>query len=244
MSPGRLKVMAGMAGHAASMTSVRYVSHTVVMVRHGESVWNVEKRFTGWCDVPLTEHGIADAHDAGSLMGERGMKFDVAFTSTLERAWKTCDIALEAAGQTDSVETIRSWKLNERHYGALQGHYKDSPALLDVFGEEKILEWRRSYDTAPPSLYDRNFARDMGSESFARRSTTLMNPRYVDSEMLRTSFRNDSDSDFDARSDFPYPATESLKQCEERAHGFWLDVIAPRVKVCLANFLLIVIVGD
>lgn len=208
----------------------RCVSHTVVMVRHGESVWNVEKRFTGWCDVPLTEHGVADALDAGTLMGERGMQFDVAFTSTLERAWKTCDIALEAAGQTDSVETIKSWKLNERHYGALQGHYKDSPKLLDVFGEEKILEWRRSYDTAPPSLYDRSFARDMGAESFARRSTTLMNPRFVDSERLQRSIRYGDEEEDNLGSDFPYPASESLKDCEERAYGFWMDVIAPRVK--------------
>lgn len=212
----------------------RFVSHTVVLVRHGESVWNVEKRFTGWCDVPLTEHGIADALDAGTLMGERGMKFDVAFTSTLERAWKTCDIALEAAGQVDSCETIRSWKLNERHYGALQGHLKDSPKLLDTFGEEKILEWRRSYDTAPPSLYDQQFASDMGSESFARRATTLMNPRFLDSRMMHRSFASRGDNDpfmEELGSDFPYPSAESLKQCEDRAYGFWMDVIAPRVKV-------------
>ena len=212
----------------------RFVSHTVVLVRHGESVWNVEKRFTGWCDVPLTEHGIADALDAGTLMGERGMKFDVAFTSTLERAWKTCDIALEAAGQIDSCETIRSWKLNERHYGALQGHLKDSPKLLDTFGEEKILEWRRSYDTAPPSLYDQQFASDMGSESFARRATTLMNPRFLDSRMMHRSVasRNGNDQFMgDIGSDFPYPSAESLKQCEERAYGFWMEVIAPRVLV-------------
>jgi bisphosphoglycerate-dependent phosphoglycerate mutase len=212
----------------------RGVSHTVVMVRHGESVWNVEKRFTGWCDVPLTEHGIADASDAGSLMGERGMKFDVAFTSSLERAWKTCDIALKAAGQYDTVETIRSWKLNERHYGALQGHLKDSEKLLDTFGEEKILEWRRSYDTAPPSLYDTKFAADMGMESFARRSTTLMNPRFVDNRMIHRSVANRRESNQsldDIGSDFPYPSSESLKQCEDRAYGYWMEVIAPRVMV-------------
>ena len=216
----------------------RGVSHTVVMVRHGESVWNVAQRFTGWCDVPLTEHGEADALDAGTLMGERGIKFDVAFTSTLERAWKTCDIALEAAGQADSVETIRSWKLNERHYGALQGHSKDSQKLLDTFGEEKILEWRRSYDTAPPSLYDRKFARDMGMESFARRSTTLMNPRFLDTRMMHRSVAslNESDPSMDMMgSDFPYPSSESLKECEDRAYGFWLDVIAPRVRVSYAT---------
>lgn len=90
--------------------------HTVVMLRHGESLWNVENRFTGWCDVPLTANGEADAVDAGLLMGERGLQFDVAFTSNLERAWRTCALTLAAAGQS-GVETIRSSLLNERHYG-------------------------------------------------------------------------------------------------------------------------------
>ena len=223
-----------MQSNVSRLWNRRGISHTVVMVRHGESVWNVEKRFTGWCDVPLTEHGIADAADAGSLMGERGIKFDVAFTSSLERAWKTCDIALKSAGQHDTVETIRSWKLNERHYGALQGHLKDSEKLMDTFGEEKILEWRRSYDTAPPSLYDTKFASDMGMESFARRSTTLMNPRFVDNRMIHRSVANRRESNQeldDIGSDFPYPSSESLKQCEDRAYGYWMDVIAPRVMV-------------
>jgi 2,3-bisphosphoglycerate-dependent phosphoglycerate mutase len=180
----------------------RGISHTVVMLRHGESIWNVEKRFTGWCDIALTEHGEADALDAGTLMGERGMKFDVAFTSTLERAWKTCDIALKAAGQSDTVE--------------------------------KILNWRRSYATAPPSLYDRKFAEDMGIEAFARRSTTLMNPRFLDTRMMHRSVTSRSDNDpymDEIGSDFPYPSSESLKQCEDRAYTYWMDVIAPRVKV-------------
>lgn len=90
--------------------------HTVVMLRHGESLWNMENRFTGWCDVPLTEQGEADAVDAGVLIGERGLKFDVAFTSNLERAWRTCALTLAAAGQS-GVEIIRSSMLNERHYG-------------------------------------------------------------------------------------------------------------------------------
>lgn len=224
----------------------RGVSHTVVMLRHGESIWNVEKRFTGWCDIPLTEHGEADALDAGTLMGERGMKFDVAFTSTLERAWKTCDIALKAAGQSDTVETIRSWKLNERHYGALQGHLKDSQKLMETFGEEKILNWRRSYATAPPSLYDRKFAQDMGMEAFARRSTTLMNPRFLDTRMMHRSVssRHDNDPYMDETgSDFPYPSSESLKQCEDRAYAFWMDVIAPRVKVATSYLLYGIISG-
>ena len=97
--------------------------HTVTLLRHGESLWNVEKRYTGWCDIPLTSNGEMDAHDAGVLMGERGMKFDIAFTSSLERAWRTCDIALGAAGQSE-VKTWhlwcqgllpRSWRTTRQH---------------------------------------------------------------------------------------------------------------------------------
>ena len=211
--------------------------HTVVMIRHGESSWNVEKRFTGWCDIPLTDHGEVDAYDAGVLMGERGMKFDVAFTSTLERAWRTCAIALSAAGQSGSVETQRSWQLNERHYGALQGHLKDSPKLTQLYGEEKILEWRRSYDTAPPSLYDPNFARDMGPESF-KRATEKMNPAFLDHRKLplpgmpfEPNFNPPQFSSLeDLENSHHFPSTESLKNCEDRAFGYWKNVIAPRVK--------------
>lgn len=207
------------------------------MIRHGESSWNVEKRFTGWCDVPLTNHGEIDAHDAGVLMGERGMKFDVAFTSTLERAWRTCAIALSAAGQSGSVETIRSWKLNERHYGALQGHLKDSPKLTQLFGEEKILEWRRSYDTAPPSLYDPEFSVNMGPESY-KRATDMMNPKFLDPRFTPKPVNPDMFNTVPAESndflnfegDHKFPSTESLKNCEDRAFGYWNEVIAPRVK--------------
>jgi 2,3-bisphosphoglycerate-dependent phosphoglycerate mutase len=86
------------------------------MIRHGESLWNLDKRFTGWCNVPLTESGEAEARDAGHLIGERKMQFDVAFTSNLERAWRTCAIVLATANQ-GSVEVVRNWRLNERHYG-------------------------------------------------------------------------------------------------------------------------------
>lgn len=219
-------------------SSTRRGVHTVVMIRHGESSWNVEKRFTGWCDVPLTDHGEVDAHDAGVLMGERGMKFDVAFTSTLERAWRTCAIALSAAGQSGSVETLRSWKLNERHYGALQGHLKDSPMLTELYGEQKIIEWRKSYHTAPPSLYDTEFARNMGPESF-KRATVMMNPAFLDHRKAPAFMKatppiaNFNTPQFgldDLESDCRFPPTESLKQCEDRAFGYWNEVIAPRVK--------------
>lgn len=180
--------------------------HTVVMVRHGESLWNVEKRFTGWCDVPLTKNGELDARDAGALIGSRGIKFDIAFTSYLERAWRSCGILLSEAGQSD-VETIRSWRLNERHYGLLQGHRKDSPDLKKEFGEEKLLEWRQSYHECPPSLFD----------------SSVINA--LSEKVLNVS------REFGSNFGEPgIPDTESLKRCERRAFGYWNDVIAPRVK--------------
>jgi len=211
--------------------------HTVVMVRHGESVWNRENRFTGWCDVPLTAHGEADAIDAGTLMGERGLKFDVAFTSNLERAWRTCELTLNAAGQ--STETVRSSMLNERHYGALQGHLKDCPVLIDAFGIEKVLEWRRSYATAPPSLYNRVFADKIGPDML-RSGLSQLNNRYVDLarldktigrvELQRTRRSTDQATrGTNFRNNYA-PSTESLAQCEHRAFGYWREVIAPRVR--------------
>lgn len=112
----RMRITSKIFGMALAANLGRKSLHTVVMLRHGESLWNMENRFTGWCDVPLTEQGEADAVDAGVLIGERGLKFDVAFTSNLERAWRTCALTLAAAGQS-GVETIRSSMLNERHYG-------------------------------------------------------------------------------------------------------------------------------
>jgi hypothetical protein len=126
--------MPGM-GMGMGMGSASRSVHTVVMVRHGESTWNVENRFTGWCDVPLTSDGEEDAVDAGRVMKKRGLQFDVAFTSNLERAWRTCALTLAAAGQSGAAETIRSSQLNERHYGALQGHRKDCPKLAAAFGQ-------------------------------------------------------------------------------------------------------------
>lgn len=95
------------------LISKRASHHTVVFLRHGESIWNLENRYTGWCDVPLTRNGELEAEDTGELMRERGLNFDVAFTSNLQRAWKTCEIALHKAGMAD-IPQVRSWKLNER----------------------------------------------------------------------------------------------------------------------------------
>jgi 2,3-bisphosphoglycerate-dependent phosphoglycerate mutase len=125
------------------------VSHKLVLLRHGQSEWNLANLFTGWTDVGLTEEGEEEARESGRLMAEAGLEPDVMFTSVLSRATDTADIALEEAGWTD-VPTRRSWRLNERHYGDLQGLNKRETA--DKFGDEQVLIWRRSYDTPPPPL--------------------------------------------------------------------------------------------
>jgi len=122
---------------------------TLVLLRHGESLWNSENRFTGWCDVDLTERGRQDAEDAGALLAKRGLRFDVAFTSTLKRAWETCDIVLKHAAEPHT-KVIKTGHLNERHYGALQGLSKRDPALIARYGKDQIMEWRRSYQSRPP----------------------------------------------------------------------------------------------
>lgn len=125
------------------------MSHTLVLLRHGESEWNLANLFTGWTDVGLTETGEAEAREAGRLMAAEGLKPDVMFTSVLTRATATADLALETAGWTD-IPTRRDWRLNERHYGALQGLNKKETA--DKYGADQVLAWRRSYDTPPPAL--------------------------------------------------------------------------------------------
>ncbi|MCX7897349.1 MAG: 2,3-diphosphoglycerate-dependent phosphoglycerate mutase [Rhodocyclaceae bacterium] len=125
------------------------ITHTLVLLRHGESIWNKENRFTGWTDVGLTEKGIAEAKAAGALLKERGFDFDIAYTSVLKRAIKTLWIVLEELDRM-WLPVTHSWRLNERHYGALQGLNKAETAAK--FGEEQVLLWRRSYDVPPPAL--------------------------------------------------------------------------------------------
>lgn len=119
------------------------------MLRHGESLWNKENRFTGWKDVGLTEKGIGEAKLSGQLMLEEGFTFDIAYTSVLKRAIKTLWLTLEEMDLM-WIPVVRSWRLNERHYGALQGLNKGETA--DKYGDEQVLIWRRSYSTPPPSL--------------------------------------------------------------------------------------------
>ena len=123
--------------------------YTLILLRHGESQWNKENRFTGWCDVPLSESGESEAIIAGELMKGTGIKVDIVFTSVLKRAIKTCNIALELMDQS-YVPVIKSWRLNERHYGALQGLNKSETAAKH--GEEQVKVWRRSYDVPPPPM--------------------------------------------------------------------------------------------
>jgi 2,3-bisphosphoglycerate-dependent phosphoglycerate mutase len=123
--------------------------HKLVLLRHGESLWNRENRFTGWTDVDLTDHGREEARRAGRLLKESGYTFDVAYTSVLKRAVKTLWLALEEMDLM-WIPIYNSWRLNERHYGALQGLNKAETAR--EFGEEQVLVWRRSYDTPPPAL--------------------------------------------------------------------------------------------
>jgi 2,3-bisphosphoglycerate-dependent phosphoglycerate mutase len=123
--------------------------HKVVLLRHGESIWNKENRFTGWHDVDLTDRGRDEAREAGRLLEEGGYVFDVAFTSVLKRAIKTLGIALDTLDQL-WIPVIKSWKLNERHYGALQGLNKAETAAKHGEAQTKI--WRRSFDIPPPAL--------------------------------------------------------------------------------------------
>ena len=144
--------------------------HKLVLLRHGESIWNKENRFTGWTDVDLSEKGMQEARLAGKLLREGGYGFDVAYTSVLKRAIRTLWTVLD---ELDSmwIPVHNSWRLNERHYGALQGLNKAEMATR--YGDEQILVWRRSYDVRPPALTpdderwsgrDRRYAELSGSE--------------------------------------------------------------------------------
>jgi 2,3-bisphosphoglycerate-dependent phosphoglycerate mutase len=137
----------------------------LVLLRHGESIWNQENRFTGWYDVDLAEKGMNEAREAGRLLKEQGFVFEIAYTSVLKRAIRTLWLALD---QMDLlwIPVIKSWRLNERHYGALQGLNKAETAAK--FGDEQVLIWRRSYDIPPPAL-DKGDSRYPGQD-----------PRYAD----------------------------------------------------------------
>jgi 2,3-bisphosphoglycerate-dependent phosphoglycerate mutase len=182
--------------------------HKLVLLRHGESVWNQENRFSGWTDVDLNEKGMEEARAAGRLLKQEGFIFDVAFTSVLRRAIKTLWVVLE---ETDLmwIPVRHTWRLNERHYGALQGLNKAETAAK--FGEAQVKIWRRSYDTPPPAL----------EEGDPR--LELRNPRYAElgpGEFPRTECLKDTVARF-----LPYwletiaPALRSGRRVLIAAHG-------------------------
>ena len=170
---------------------------TLFLLRHGESTWNKENRFTGWTDVGLSEKGVQEAIEAGRIMRREGYVFDIAITSVLKRAIKTLWLVQEEMDLM-WIPVHKSWRMNERHYGALQGLNKQD--MVERFGPEQVLIWRRSYDVRPPALSpddERSPARD---------------PRYA------------------SLSKNEIPLTECLKDTVARALPYWHEVIAPIVK--------------
>ncbi|HJU98569.1 MAG TPA: phosphoglyceromutase [Jiangellaceae bacterium] len=145
--------------------------YRLVLLRHGESDWNAKNLFTGWVDVDLSERGRAEAQSGGELIAGRGLLPDVLHTSVLRRAIRTAEITMHAA-ECSWVPVRRSWRLNERHYGALQG--KDKKQTLAEFGEEQFMLWRRSYDTPPPPIADDDEFSQVGDPRYADLPPELM----------------------------------------------------------------------
>ncbi|MBE2896893.1 2,3-diphosphoglycerate-dependent phosphoglycerate mutase [Pasteurellaceae bacterium HPA106] len=152
----------------------------LVFIRHGFSEWNAKNLFTGWRDVNLTERGVEEAKAAGKKLKDAGFEFDIAFTSVLTRAIKTCNIVLEESNQL-WIPQVKNWRLNERHYGQLQG--LDKKATAEKYGEEQVHIWRRSYDTLPP-LLDKN---DPNSAHNDRRYANLPSDVVPDGENLKVT---------------------------------------------------------
>ena len=138
--------------------------YKLVLIRHGESTWNLENRFTGWTDVDLTDTGIAQARDAGRLLKAEGWDFDLAFTSVLKRATRTLWHVLDEMDRT-WLPVVHSWRLNERHYGGLQGLNKAD--MAKQYGDAQVLVWRRSYDTPPPALEPTDPRSERGDRRYA-----------------------------------------------------------------------------
>ena len=182
--------------------------YKIVLLRHGESTWNQENRFTGWTDVGLTEKGLAEAVAAGQLLKKEGFAFDIAYTSVLRRAIKTLWAVLEEMDRM-WIPVLHSWRLNERHYGALQGLDKGETAAK--YGDEQVLVWRRAYDTPPPPLAEDDPRLETG------------NPRYADlppAQFPRTECLKDTVERF-----LPFwhetigPAVKSGRKVIIAAHG-------------------------
>ena len=137
----------------------------LILLRHGQSLWNLENRFTGWTDVDLSEKGVAEARNAGSLIRQSGIMPDIAFTSVLKRAIRTLHLAEEEAGRL-WIPEVKSWRLNERHYGALQG--LDKAETARKYGDGQVKIWRRSYDVPPPMLEENDPRNPRLEEMYSR----------------------------------------------------------------------------
>ena len=176
----------------------------LVFIRHGQSEWNLSNQFTGWVDVNLSEEGVRQAQNAGALLKKEGILFDQAYTSVLTRAITTLHYALEEAGQL-YIPEVKSWRLNERHYGALQGQNKAEAA--EKWGAEQVHIWRRSYDVLPPLL-------DSYDEEVTVQGKTYpaFDRRYADVP------------------EGELPLGENLKITLERVLPFWESDIAPQLK--------------
>lgn len=148
----------------------RDMTYNLVLLRHGESEWNKKNLFTGWVDVTLTDKGRTEAARAGELLIEAGLAPDVLHTSRLKRAIITSNLALETADRS-WIDVKRSWRLNERHYGALQG--KNKAEVRDEFGEEQFMTWRRSFDTPPPELDDSSEWSQAGEARYANLGSAI-----------------------------------------------------------------------
>jgi len=171
--------------------------YKIVLMRHGESTWNLENRFTGWADVDLTEKGCAEARRAGRLLREAGFTFDLAYSSLLKRAIRTMWIALDEMDLM-WIPIKLDWRLNERHYGELTGLHKAETAK--IYGEDKVLQWRRSFDI-PPNPLDPDDPR-----------TSYNDPRYVN--LTREQI----------------PLAECLKDTVARVAPIWNESIAPEIR--------------
>jgi 2,3-bisphosphoglycerate-dependent phosphoglycerate mutase len=154
--------------------------YSIVLVRHGQSIWNLENRFTGWTDVGLTEQGCKEAQTGGDLLNKKGFTFDVAYTSVLKRAIRTLNIIQEVL-DLEWIPVVRAWQLNERHYGALQGLNKTEMAIK--FGEDQVKIWRRSYDVPPPELE----LNDERHPRFDRRYSNLSATQLPATESLKST---------------------------------------------------------
>lgn len=175
--------------------------YKLFLLRHGEGAWNKENRFCSWVDQKLSENGVKEAQDCGRLLKEQGIKFDLVFTSILSRSVQTAWLALEVMGQ-EWVPVVKSWRLNERHYGSLIGLNRAEMAVLH--GEEKVKLWRRSYDITPPLI----------DESHPYFLEIYNDRRYTTCDVTKEKL----------------PRAESLKEVLDRLMPYWDSTIAPQIR--------------